>query len=256
MRAIKKIRKWLNSNKIFFEIAASLSVIFIAVQANNISKIQVENSELINQPNFKINKLPNGNLLINSDSYRYNNLELSTASLLRYTYTTINLKDEVYVLHLPEDLIIYDNFRSITYPDLSKEIELGLVEETDSLFLASKNAMQTFFEKKLSKTVEIGNYSLQTFLEISYFDFKGNEQVLYFDITRNPRRVPEWQAKPVIDEKYNSIYLDLMGYEFLDDILYPRNYYDKNGNRIYFIESLDFYYDEEGRKIRETDSAS
>ncbi len=65
-KEFRSVRKRLNNNKIFFEIAASLSVIFIAIQANTISKAQVENSELITQPNFTISKLDNGNILINS----------------------------------------------------------------------------------------------------------------------------------------------------------------------------------------------
>ncbi len=114
--------------------------------------------------------------------------------------------------------------------------------------------MKSYFEKKYKKDVEMGNYFIQTFLELSYFDFKGNEQVIFFDISENPRRVSERRAKPVINEEYNSIYLDLMDYEFLEDIFYPKTYYNEDGRRIYFTDGLEFYYDEEGRKIKLTDS--
>jgi len=253
-KEFKSIRKWLNNNKIFFEIAASLSVIFIAIQANTISKAQVENSELINQPNFTISKLENGNILIDSDSFRYTNLELTTGSELSFTYTRKDSISDSYILHFPEELIIHDNFRYITNPNTSNEIELDLIEEKDSLFLASKNSMKSYFEKKYRKDIDIGNYFIQTFLELSYYDFKGKKQVIFFDITRHPRRVSERQAKPVINGEYNSIYLELMGYEFLDDIFDPRTYYDKNGRMIRFTDSLEFYYDEDGRKIKLTDS--
>lgn len=254
MKKFRNMRKWLNNNKIFFEIAASLSVIFIAVQANTISKAQVENSELINQPNFQIEKLANGNLLINSDTFRFTNLELTTASKLYYTYTTKNLKTESFILHMPENLIVFDNYRIIDDLNLSQEIELNLVDENDSLFLASKNSIKIYLEKKLNKEVEVGTYSLQTFFELRYFDFKGNKQVIYYDISKNPRRASQYQAKPIIDEEYQSIYLELMSYEFLDDLFYPKNYYDEEGNRIYYTEGLDFYYDENGKKIKVTDS--
>lgn len=147
-------------------------------------------------------------------------------------------------------------FRYILNPNASSEIELDLVGEKDSLFLASKNSMKDYFEKKYKKDVEINNYSIQTFLELSYYDFKGSEQVIFFDITENPRRVSERRAKPVINEEYNTIYLGLMGYEYLEDIFNPRTYYDEDGNRIYFTDGLEFYYDEEGRKIKLTDSTS
>lgn len=251
---IKHFRKWLNANKIFFEIAASLSVIFIAVQANTISKAQVENSELINQPNFQIEKLESGNLFISSDTFRYTNLQLTTASTLNYTYTTKNLKTESFIFHLPENLIVFDNYRIIDDLNLSQEIELNLIEENDSLFVASKNSLKSYLEKRLEKDVEVGTYFLQTFLELRYFDFKGNEQVLYYDITNHPRRASQYQAKPIIDEEYQSIYLELMGYEFLDELFYPKKYYDEDGNRILYTEGLEYYYDEKGRKIEVTES--
>lgn len=255
-KEFKSIRKWLINNKIFFEIAASLSVIFIAIQANIISKAQVENSELINQPIFTINKLDNGNILIDSDSFRYTNLELTIGSELYFTYTIKGSIPNSQILRFPEEIIIEDNFRYITNPNTSSEIELDLVGEKDSLFLASKNSMKSYFEKKYKKGIDIDNYLIHTFLELSYYDFKGKEQVIFFDITKHPRRVPERLAKPVINQEINSIYLDLMDYEFLDDLFDPQTYYNKDGKIIRFTDGLEFYYDEEGRKIKLTDSTS
>lgn len=226
------MRKWLNKNKIFFDILTTLSLVFIAVQANIISKTQVENNEITLQPSFFIQKLENNNVVINHDNNKFTNLELTVSSILFYSFTTGN------TMYFPEDLIVEDNFRYITDFKYSEEIELDLIIESDSIFKASKQSLKDYFETQYEEKVEIGNHKLMTYLELAYFDFKGKRQTLYYDITRNPRRIPEQMASRVFNQGYNMIYLDLMEPEFLEDIFYRREYYDENGRRIRFTEGI------------------
>lgn len=173
---IKKIRKLLEKNKIFFEIITTVALVFIAIQANNISQNQMRIEKKKSQPSFAIEYRDNY-LTINHNSGTFSNLRCSIVSTILASVENGNNENG----HDVKELFIIENSIWDFVPQINESIELKLITAKDSIF---KEAEELHFNsinpnpKEFWATV----FQLRTYIRFMYNDFEGEPQKEYYTL--------------------------------------------------------------------------
>ena len=191
------MRKWLNKNKIFFEVAMTLAVVFIAIQANNISQAQIEIEKTNLQPHFSIREMKDNKLEIVHTEGKYENLKITTISKLNFSF---NDGSNLYLKYG----FLADNYSSYRLSNLSDEIHLNMVTESDSIYQSFKNKFKQYISNNFNdKNPE---FYMRTYIELTYNDFEGNFRNKYYDITDHPFQIPYQRGDRLFTEMHLRLF--------------------------------------------------
>ena len=176
---IIKLRNFLNTNKIFFEVLAATALtitsIFVSFKANDISERQMEIMEFENTPKIEIQRTQ---LFIDSSK----TYQVSKWLIFNNNSKILNfqIEKQISFINIPKKnreeisipVIEYLNFKG----QLSGKSE-GLIYEFDN-----SNSFQDEFATR-EELSDYGDIYVTSFIEISYHDVLDRKQVKYFQIS-------------------------------------------------------------------------
>lgn len=194
---IRKIRKVLNTNKIFFEVIVasllSFMAVYVSIQANRIAETQTKIMREENLPQLEIRMTQEYNeqiKLYDNDVWLFFNRggRLSEFNTKEYSFYNFTYEPDYDTLKLP--LYSYLNLRGI----LSGESE-GLVYQVDNNHQGTK-------EMELRDSLSnFGFYDIETYVAVSYTDIFNDRHEEYFQISPGINRINK-QKWDTIEKNY------------------------------------------------------
>lgn len=199
---ISKIRKYLEKNKIFFEVIVasllSFMAIYVSVQANKIAESQTMIMEQENLPQLEIRmtqdydetiKIYDNNIwLFFNRGGKILNFDIKEYSFFKFNQL---MDTQIDSLNLP--LYGYLNMRGI------------LTGESDGLIYQIDNDHNGVKEVELRNSlIGYGYFNISTFVKVTYDDIFDKPHVEYFQINPGIKKISEQKWKEAENEFNNS----------------------------------------------------
>lgn len=183
---MKKIKKWLKKNEIYFTTVCTLLLsgmaIIVSVISNQVANHQFDMEYFEKQPDFQITKeqlfnektqkYEDTNLTITKLTGKAKNIEIETITILDIEYT--NTKNEAKHSHL-----LIEGYYDTSF--LSGKTEGTIQTKTGH----KNNSNEIEFENYLSEMIEDQNQfiytQLKTYVQIRYLNFQNESKTEYFD---------------------------------------------------------------------------
>jgi hypothetical protein len=175
---LAKIRKVFEKNRIYFEILISISAIIIAIKANEISNRQIDIERKLSQPHFNVEyESVSKSLIIHANEAKYENLMCEIISTIELRYP-----DSTGFIRHSSRVYIYDNMRDPFQPKLGVKMNFNLIDQNDSVYI---NVGECFINYITNKFPPYSGFIfLKTYLKLSYIDFYGEGNIIYYDISQ------------------------------------------------------------------------
>ena len=183
---MKKIKKWLKKNEIYFTTVCTILLsgmaIIVSVISNQVANRQFEMDYFEKQPDFQITKehifnektqkFEDINLIITKLTGKAKNIEIETITILDIEYT--NTKNELKYSHL-----LIEGYYDASFSSGKTE---GIIQ-TETGY--KNNSKEIEFENYLSEMIEDQNQfiyaKLKTYVQIRYLNFQNESKTEYFD---------------------------------------------------------------------------
>lgn len=209
------LRMVLVKNRIYFEILASISIIIIAVKANEISNHQISIQNKLSQPYFNIDyDLNERSVLIHTTEGRFDNLFCETVSIINLSFPcNIGLlKDNIYIR-------VFNNCIQPFQPEVGKRMKLDLINENDTIYTSFEAKFKEYCNDNLK--MFFGRMYFDTYLKLTYRDFYGEIHRKYYDIsTGKGYLVSEEYGKELFNNQLDYYYnLEKMSSDIFDKLL-------------------------------------
>ncbi|MGX5685684.1 hypothetical protein ACWKWW_14070 [Chryseobacterium cucumeris] len=223
---MKKIRKYLKKNEIYFTtictLLLSLMAIIVSIKSCQITDRQNQMDYFEKHPDFQISKeykfndktkkYDENELVIRKLSGKAKNIEIETISFFDISYNTNEniTKSKRFLLY---------HYYDTTYLYGSNE---GIIQRETAY---KNNSRAINFEKKIDTTLrkrQQYSYSkISTFMKIEYLNFQNEKKIEYYDVSFNNGKLLNSDTIPKYFQKDNKIFkfentIDLKDIENMD----------------------------------------
>lgn len=206
---VKKLRKFLEKNKIFFEIGLAIIVaftgIYISIQANDIAKNQTKIMELENTPKIEIRKTQ-----IYNDSLKIYDLTKWFVFNHNSKISNFEIDQEISYLNFTKR----KNYEEISIP-LRSYLNIGgtLSGENEGLIFEFDNKYSGYNEFLTRQGIRDHGYlDTKSFISLSYDDILEKREIKYFQITPLIKEISKKSWDSLISDwsgkSMNAIILD------------------------------------------------